>query len=209
MRGPRAAAALLRPSLCARSGCPRLLIDVPSAALLADAVSDVPTAALLAADAAVPDLTTISLDDLGRDIFIFLAASVVVVPLSRVLDLSPVLGFLALGCAIGPYGLGFFSNSEADLQLGDFGIVFLLFIEGLQLSPDRLKKLGGFFRLGLAQFLLTIAAITAANLYLGPLLFILFVVLAVFVVLNMLIAIISEAYIEVEGELSSKPKVRT
>lgn len=117
---------------------------------------------------AVADASTISLDAFGRDIFTFLAASVLVVPLSRYLDVTPVLGFLALGCAIGPYGLGVFSNSEADLQLGDFGIVFLLFIEGLQLSPERLQKLGGFFQLGLAQFLLTIAALTAANLYLGP-----------------------------------------
>ena len=108
------------------------------------------------------------LDAFGGDIFTFLAASVLIAPLSRVLGVTPVLLFLALGCAIGPFGLGLFSNSEADLQLGDFGIDFLLFIEGLQLSPDRLQKLGGYFNLGLAQFLLTIAAITAANLYLGP-----------------------------------------
>lgn len=125
-------------------------------------MADAATALVAAAE------ETISLDDLGNDIFIFLAASVLVVPLSRVLNVTPVLGFLALGCGIGPYGLGLFGNSEADLQLGDLGIVFLLFIEGLQLSPDRLKKLGSFFKLGLAQFLLTIAAITAANLYLGP-----------------------------------------
>jgi hypothetical protein len=46
-----------------------------------------------------------------------------------------------------------------------------------------------------------------ANLYLGPILFIIFVVLAVFVVLNMLIAIISDAYMEVEEEIKSRPKV--
>ena len=130
------------------------------------ALLDVPSTVLAATDAS----QLVSLDALGSDIFTFLAASVLVVPLSRRLGVTPVLLFLALGCAIGPYGLGVFSNSEADLQLGDFGIVFLLFIEGLQLSPDRLKKLGAFFQLGLAQFLLTIAAITAANLYLGPVL---------------------------------------
>ena len=159
MRGPSVlssarSAALLRPSLSrvARARCAHLL--------------DVPTVAVAAADAVAG--TSISLDALGQDIFIFLTALVFVVPLSTRFNVSPVLGFLALGCAIGPNGLQLFSNSEADLQLGDFGIVFLLFIEGLQLSPDRLKKLGGFFQLGLAQFLLTIAAITAANLYLGP-----------------------------------------
>ena len=105
---------------------------------------------------------------IAADVSLPLTTQVLVVPLSRVLNVTPVLGFLALGCAIGPYGLGLFGNSEADLQLGDLGIVFLLFIEGLQLSPDRLKKLGSFFKLGLAQFLGSIAAITAANLYLGP-----------------------------------------
>ena len=145
------------------------LLDAHTATALAGAaadtatyVADTATTLVAAAEA------TVSLDALGNDIFIFLAASVLVVPVCRQLNVTPVLGFLTLGCAIGPYGLGLFGNSEADLQLGDLGIVFLLFIEGLQLSPDRLKKLGNFFQLGLAQFLLTIAAITAANLYLGP-----------------------------------------
>jgi len=144
----------LRPSLSRAARANNVcLMDMPAVAVIADAVAD---------------NSAISLEALGSDIFTFLAASVLVVPLSRVLNVTPVLGFLVLGCAIGPFGLNFFSNSEADVQLGDFGIVFLLFIEGLQLSPDRIKKLGGFFQLGLAQFLLTIAAITAANLYLGP-----------------------------------------
>ena len=146
-------AALRRPYLahCVRHRPPACLVDVPSTALFADTTT-----------------ASLSVDALGNDIFTFLVASVLVVPLSRLLDITPVLGFLAIGCAIGPFGLGFFSNSEADLQLGDFGIDFLLFIEGLQLSPERLRKLGAFFKLGLAQFLLTIAALTTANLYLGP-----------------------------------------
>ena len=148
---PRGGARLSSPAL-GRHRSPRLVAEVLPA---------------FPAFAAVAD-TSISLESLGNDIFIFLAASVLVVPLSKSLNVTPVLGFLALGCAIGPFGLGLFSNSEADVELGDFGIVFLLFIEGLQLSPDRVQKLGSFFKLGLAQFLLTIAAITAANLYLGP-----------------------------------------
>ena len=159
---------LRHPPLAARSSS-TCLLDAHTATALAGAaadtatyVADTATTLVAAAEA------TVNLDALGNDIFIFLAASVLVVPVCRQLNVTPVLGFLALGCAIGPYGLGLFGNSEADLQLGDLGIVFLLFIEGLQLSPDRLKKLGNFFQLGLAQFLLTIAAITAANLYLGP-----------------------------------------
>jgi len=109
-----------------------------------------------------------ALDTLGRDILTFLAASVVVVPVSRALKITPVLGFLALGCAIGPYGLEVFSDTEADIELGDFGILFLLFIEGLNLSDDRLQRLGSFFKLGAAQLLLSIAAFFFATLLVGP-----------------------------------------
>ena len=112
--------------------------------------------------------SSVSLDALGRDLFTFLAASVIVVPISKQLGITPVLGFLALGCAIGPYGLELFSDSEADIELGDFGIVFLLFIEGLNLSSDRVQKLGSFFQLGLAQFLFSIGAFFFSTLLIGP-----------------------------------------
>ena len=109
-----------------------------------------------------------ALDSLGHDLITFLAASVLVVPVSKFLKVTPVLGFLVLGCAIGPYGLGLFSNTEADLELGDFGILFLLFIEGLNLSPDRLEKLGSFFQLGVSQMLLSIGFFFFSTLFLGP-----------------------------------------
>jgi len=55
-------------------------------------------------------------DVLGHDIFVFLAASVFVVPFCKALKVTPVLGFLAMGCLIGPFGGGFIiSNSEADI----------------------------------------------------------------------------------------------
>jgi hypothetical protein len=75
---------------------------------------------------------------LGRDIFTFLIVSVIVVPLCKSFKITPVLGFLLVGCAIGPYGLHMFSNNEADIELGDFGILFLLFNEGLSLSPGEI-----------------------------------------------------------------------
>ncbi|KAH8062830.1 solute:proton antiporter [Aureococcus anophagefferens] len=108
------------------------------------------------------------MNSLGQDFFTLLAASVFVVPISTYLNVTPVLGFLAVGCAIGPYGLELFSNTEADLRLGDFGILFLLFNEGLNLSPDRLKALGAFFRLGAAQLLLSVATFFFFSFYLGP-----------------------------------------
>ncbi len=109
-----------------------------------------------------------AIDALGRDIFAFLAASVLVVPASRLVGAPPVLGFLAIGCILGPHGLGVFGDVEADVALGDFGILFLLFNEGLNLSPERLRKLGEFLRLGLAQFILTVAVFFFFSFYLGP-----------------------------------------
>jgi len=165
MLAGRGAAALrpLLPRHAARVSDVRLF-DVSSFSLLADAADAVDTSIIMD----VKDMGDFSLDALGRDLFTFLAASVLVVPLSKYLNLTPVLGFLALGCAIGPYGLSLFSDSEADIELGDFGIVFLLFIEGLNLSTDRLQTLGSFFRLGLAQLLLSIGAFFFITLLIGP-----------------------------------------
>jgi Kef-type K+ transport system membrane component KefB/voltage-gated potassium channel Kch len=111
-----------------------------------------------------------AVNSLGRDIFTFLAASVVVVPLSRALNVTPVLGFLAVGCAIGPFGFQIFANSEADLQLGDFGILFLLFNEGLSLSPNRIKALSAFSGLGLLQIVFSFLVFFIGTIFGGPIL---------------------------------------
>ena len=126
-----------------------------------------PTALQAASDVSGLDAER-AIDALGRDIFAFLAASVLVVPASRLVGAPPVLGFLAIGCILGPHGLGVFGDVEADVALGDFGILFLLFNEGLNLSPERLRKLGEFLRLGLAQFILTVATFFFFSFYLGP-----------------------------------------
>ena len=94
-----------------------------------------------------------ALNSLGRDVLIFLGATVVVVPLSRVIGITPVLTFLVAGCLLGPHGLGLFSNNEADIELGNFGILFLLFSEGLNLSPEKIRDLGAFGALGIFQIL--------------------------------------------------------
>lgn len=109
-----------------------------------------------------------ALEALGQDIFTFLVASVAVVPLSRKLNISPVLGFLAVGCAIGPFGVELFSNTEADLELGDIGILFLLFNEGLSLSPERIKDLSAFLGLGAVQLIASIGLFFGGTVLLGP-----------------------------------------
>lgn len=69
---------------------------------------------------------------------IFLAAAVLAVPLFRALGLGAVLGYLAAGVVIGPHLLGLIPDPAAVLAASEFGVVMLLFIIGLELSPSRL-----------------------------------------------------------------------
>lgn len=118
-----------------------------------------------------PEMEEMSLDVLGHDLLLFLAASVVVEPLSRVLNLAPVLLYLLLGFVAGPNGMSLFlGGTEVDAQIGDFGILFLLFVEGLNLSPERLKALGSFFSLGATQLLLSVGVIFFLFFLGGPML---------------------------------------
>lgn len=103
----------------------------------------------------VPELeTSLVLESIGRDLLVFLAASVVVTPLANIVGVTPILGYLVLGAWLGPNGLDFFANSKADVELGDFGILFLLFSEGLEVSKSRLNKLAMFLPLAFAQIAL-------------------------------------------------------
>ena len=71
-------------------------------------------------------------------IFILLAASFAAVVLVRRLGLSPIVGFLAVGVLVGPHGAGVLPDAEPVRQLGEFGIVFLMFTIGLEFSLSRL-----------------------------------------------------------------------
>jgi len=85
---------------------------------------------------------------------------------SKRLGITAILGYLIVGAILGPNGVDVFSNSEADLELGDFGIVFLLFSEGLEVSAERLRALANYLPLGLAQLSLTTGVLFAV-LFLG------------------------------------------
>lgn len=69
---------------------------------------------------------------------VFLLAAVLAVPLFRHLGLGAVLGYLAAGVLIGPHVLAPVPDPEAILTLSEFGVVMLLFVIGLELSPARL-----------------------------------------------------------------------
>ncbi len=99
---------------------------------------------------------------------VFMTAAVLVVPLFKRLGLGSVLGFLAAGTAIGPFGIGIISNSEDILHFAEFGVVLLLFIIGLELKPSRLWVMRReIFGLGLAQVFTTGAVLSSAAYLLG------------------------------------------
>ncbi len=90
------------------------------------------------------------------DVLIFLTAAIVVVPVFRRFRSSPILGYLAAGMVIGPYGFAIIGDTEAAHTLAEFGVVFLLFMIGLDLSVGRLRTLGSkVFGLGSLQVIVT------------------------------------------------------
>lgn len=71
-------------------------------------------------------------------LLILIAAAVVFVPLARRLGLGSILGYLVAGAAIGPWVLGFVTDVEAIRHIAEFGVVFLLFLIGIEMKPRRL-----------------------------------------------------------------------
>ena len=99
---------------------------------------------------------------------IFLAAAVVTVPLFRRFKLGAVLGYLAAGVIIGPFGLKFVSAVDNVMHFAELGVVFLLFVIGLELQPSRMWVLRrSVFGLGSAQVLITGLAVGSIALGLG------------------------------------------
>src|SRR5690349_20730855 len=115
-----------------------------------------------------------------KDVVLFLATAGVIVPLFRRWKISPILGFVGAGVVLGPAGLGaltdpapwlgYFTIANPDevAQLAEFGVVFLLFMIGLELSWERLRLMRRYvFGLGALQVGLCITAIAAAALAMG------------------------------------------
>ncbi|WP_417685460.1 monovalent cation:proton antiporter-2 (CPA2) family protein [Roseibium sp.] len=99
---------------------------------------------------------------------IFLAATVVAVPIAKRLGLGSVVGYLAAGAAIGPFGLGFLGSGEDVLHVAELGVVLLLFVIGLELDPQKLWRMKrDIFGLGTAQVMLTGLSLYSVCHYFG------------------------------------------
>lgn len=72
-----------------------------------------------------------------REALIFLAATVICVPIAARLKLGSVLGYLIAGAAIGPWGLKFIDDVDKTQNLAELGVVLMLFVIGLELDPKR------------------------------------------------------------------------
>jgi glutathione-regulated potassium-efflux system protein KefB len=98
-----------------------------------------------------------------RTAVVFLLATVIAVPLTKRFRLGAVLGYLLAGVAIGPQLLGLIKDTEGVATISEFGVVLMLFVIGLELSPQRLWVMRrSVFGTGLLQVLASSVAIGAA-----------------------------------------------
>lgn len=94
-----------------------------------------------------------------------LGAAILVVPGFKKAGLGSVLGYLAAGLLIGPFGLGLFSDPQAIIHLAELGVVMFLFVIGLEMKPSHLWNLRRqIFGLGSMQVLIAAAMLTLSAL---------------------------------------------
>ena len=101
---------------------------------------------------------------------LYLLAAVVGVVVSRSLKLPPMLGYLVVGVIIGPNALALGHNADGVRHLGEFGVVFLMFVIGLEFNLPKLRAMRRHvFGLGMMQVMLTILLATIGSLFLSAL----------------------------------------
>ncbi len=102
------------------------------------------------------------------NVFIFLAAASVMVPIASRFKLGSVIGYLVVGILIGPFGLKLIGNAEQIMHFAEFGVVMMLFLIGLELEPVKLWKLRKLIvGLGGLQVIITTAALTGTGIMMG------------------------------------------
>jgi CPA2 family monovalent cation:H+ antiporter-2 len=101
---------------------------------------------------------------------LYLLAAVIGVVASRSLKLPPMLGYLVVGVIIGPNALALGNNADGVRHLGEFGVVFLMFVIGLEFNLSKLRAMRRHvFGLGMFQVMLTILLATIGSLFLSVL----------------------------------------
>jgi len=94
------------------------------------------------------------------DILALLLATVIVVPIFHKLRLGAILGYLTAGSILGPWCLAIITEVDEVRHLAEFGVIFLLFILGIELNPKKLWQMRKLvIVLGLSQLLITTAII--------------------------------------------------
>ncbi|MDI1236724.1 MAG: cation:proton antiporter [Polaromonas sp.] len=101
---------------------------------------------------------------------LYLLAAVLGVVACRFFKLPPMLGYLAVGVVIGPNALALAKNSDGVRHLGEFGVVFLMFVIGLEFNLPKLRSMRRHvFGLGMLQVVSTIVLATVGSLFLASL----------------------------------------
>jgi CPA2 family monovalent cation:H+ antiporter-2 len=101
-------------------------------------------------------------------VLLYLVAAVLGVVVCRSLKLPPMLGYLAVGVLIGPNALALAQDSAGVEYLAEFGVVFLMFVIGLEFNLPKLRSMRSLvFGLGMSQVVLTIAGAVVGNLLLA------------------------------------------
>ncbi|MDO5639146.1 MAG: monovalent cation:proton antiporter-2 (CPA2) family protein [Neisseria sp.] len=101
-------------------------------------------------------------------VVILLGAAVVAVPLFKRLGLGSVLGYLAAGLLVGPFGLKFFDDPQAIIHIAELGVVMFLFVIGLEMKPSHLWGLRRqIFGLGSMQVILAALMLTLVGMAFG------------------------------------------
>jgi len=101
---------------------------------------------------------------------LYLLAAVLGVVACRSLKLPPMLGYLAVGVVIGPNALALSQDAAGVRHLGEFGVVFLMFVIGLEFNLPKLRSMRRHvFGLGLLQVLMTVVLATLGSLFLAVL----------------------------------------
>ncbi len=102
------------------------------------------------------------------DILALLLTTVVVVPVFHAIRLGAILGYLTAGAILGPWGLSIITEIEEIRHLAEYGVIFLLFVLGIELKPEKLWQMRKLvLGLGLSQLLITAFILYGISIFLG------------------------------------------